>query len=151
MLDVTCAEVFLNQGTRPKWHVIAVLAVFMLLSGGPVSSAFAAGAKPPSQINVNPRSLNFGTHKRGTITKLNFAIANLSKTDILRISIFLPNVPPFAVIKGGGATALAPRGRMQVTVQFSPPFPGSYTQQVNVNSNDAVNPSIPITLRGVAK
>lgn len=133
-----------------RWLPTLVLAILVLMAAGPVSRA-AAAPKPQTQINVNPRTLNFGTRKRGSVTKLSFGIANLSKTNTLNISIFLPSVPPFVVLQGGGATALAPRGRMMVTVQFAPAFPGKYSGQINVNSNDPVNKSIPITLNGAAK
>jgi hypothetical protein len=101
---------------------------------------FFANQKPA--LKVNPKKLNFGTIKAGSIRKKNITIRNASKTMTLNVMTFLPSVPPFAIISGGGVFALPPKGKQVVTVQFSPAFEGSYSNfNVEIGSNDPLTPN----------
>jgi hypothetical protein len=89
--------------------------------------ADAAEQKP--SLKVSPNKVNFGTLKAGSRKIRNITIRNKSKTMTLNVPIFLPRLPPFVIISGGGSFASAPNGMQVVTVQFAP-ITGGYLQRV---------------------
>jgi Abnormal spindle-like microcephaly-assoc'd, ASPM-SPD-2-Hydin len=135
--------------------MLAAMAIVMLaFAARPIAAQMttddAAMQKPA--LKVNPKKINFGTLNAGTRKTRNITIKNASKTMTLNVSVFLPSVPPFVVIHGGGSFALPPKGKQIVTVQFAPAFGGTYTNfNVEIGSNDPLNPSVTVPLSGKAK
>ncbi len=135
--------------------IVMLAAIAMLaLAAGPAAAQTVApdAAVQKPALKVNPKKLNFGTVKQGARKTENITIRNASKTLTLNVMVFLPSVPPFAVIAGGGSFALPPKGTQIVTVQFAPSFEGTYNNfNVQIGSNDPLNPSVTVPLSGKAK
>ena len=137
----------LNVYNRKLAVMLAAMVIATLaLAARPAAAQMAIEdvAKEKPALKVNPKKLNFGTIKSGSIKKESFTIRNASKTMTLNVMIFLPNIPPYAIIIGGGSFALLPKGKQVVTVQFSPAFEGVYDNNFNVEiqSNDPLTPNV---------
>lgn len=128
---------------------MAMLAFVARPAAAQTAVADLAAQKPA--LSVSPKKLNFGTLNAGTRKTRNITIRNKSKTMTLNVSVFLPSVPPFVIIAGGGSFALLPKGMQIVTVQFAPAFGGVYSNfSVEIGSNDPLNPSVTVPLSGKA-
>jgi hypothetical protein len=149
---------------RPQGHFVGFGSLAVALMAVALAAFVAARAALAEQtiagtpavtqkpsLKVNPKKLNFGTIKSGSIRKKNITIRNSSKTLTLNVSTFLPGVPPFVIIAGGGAFALPPKHKQVVTVQFAPAFQGDYSGfNVEIGSNDPLTPSVTVPLSGKA-
>jgi ABC-type amino acid transport substrate-binding protein len=134
--------------------LLAALAIVALAFAAHPAIAQTAAPDAPVQkpaLTVNPKKLNFGTVKAGSIKKKNITIRNASKTMTLNVMVFLPSVPPFVIVAGGGSFALLPKAKQVVTVQFAPPFQGVFNGfNVDIGSNDPLTPSVTVPLTGKA-
>ncbi|MGD8394257.1 MAG: PKD domain-containing protein [Candidatus Eiseniibacteriota bacterium] len=104
-------------------------------------------------IAVEPTTLDFGEVPQGTTSTLNLTIENLdpSSSCELEISNFelaggggvftFPNLPGLPFIVQGGSSVI-------LQVVFAPSAPTTYNGTITIESNDATNPSVQVTVTG---
>jgi hypothetical protein len=80
--------------------------------------------------------LQFGTVKAGKSKTLKLVIENRSRTADLRVTLAVPQEGGFTVGAGAGPQYLAPRGRLQVPVTFTPTSRTKFVTVIRVQSSD---------------
>jgi hypothetical protein len=106
----------------------------------------AAGAAP--QIVVDPPSLDFGVLPLGSTLPRTFRIENRGDADLLVDNVEIRGNDAFTLLSSAAGT-IAPGEGIDVVVQFEADDLGSEAQAI-VTSDDALQPSVPVDLRGDA-
>ncbi len=96
------------------------------------------------------RAVNFGKVALGTQKAKDLVISNISRNEVLRITVF-PVVEPFGTISGGGETILIIGGRQRVALRFKPTKKGRFKANLVISSSDPARPSVTVKLSGIGK
>jgi uncharacterized repeat protein (TIGR01451 family) len=112
------------------------------------------GVKP--LISVNPSSLDFGTVLVGaTSATMKVRVSNLGDPGqaltISNASVITGDIADFTVTGGGCGfpSTIAPGSSCDISLIFAPSAAGSRASILRVDSNDALNPYLAVTLIGV--
>ncbi|MBI4462404.1 MAG: choice-of-anchor D domain-containing protein, partial [Acidobacteria bacterium] len=123
-------------------------------SNAPSSPTFVPlsgnGVAAVPQISVSPTSLDFGDVVVGSSSLLGFTISNVGTADLVLGDVSLSCC--IFVLGGLNVTTLVPGQSDDLTVSFSPPSVGSFTDAISIDSNDPATPivTVPVSGNGVA-
>jgi hypothetical protein len=101
------------------------------------------------RIEVTPLSLNFGTVWTGGNKLLDFTVKNLGDAE-LQVESISKSSPAYTITSPAIPFSVAPGGEQNVTVLFTPTEAGTVNDTLGVNSNDPAQPSVALTVTGVA-
>jgi PKD repeat protein len=100
------------------------------------------------QIDVDPLTLDFGSAETGVSASMTLSIGNAGTGDLFVTPVSNP-LPPFSITTDACAwKVLPPAGRCSVVVKFVPSAAGTFSDTLNVLSNDADHPIMTVALRG---
>lgn len=134
-----------TTGNTYTYRVTATSAYGNSASTNEATATLPAGGK----LKLSPKSLNFGTVKLGASKTKSFKIINAGKGALAGTVGSVG--APFTVISGGGAFQLPPKGKLTVTVKYSPFFAGLVTLAVPITSTDATQTGVSVALKGKGK
>ena len=106
------------------------------------------GIGAPGHLVVQSRKVNFGKDKTAGQTLTRFDRLGNNGPGVLSVTINQMQAP-FNVSPSGGQT-MNPHTAVPMQISFQPAGPGTYQQQLSITSNDPKNPSVTITVEGVA-
>jgi hypothetical protein len=107
----------------------------------------ATGISSQPQLSLNQAALNFGNVSTGVKSTDNLVLTNTGASN-LTISLLALTGADFSVSGITTPTTLTPGQSAQVAVSFSPAAAGSTTGNLNIASNDPVNPTTNVALSG---
>lgn len=114
----------------------------------PTISLSLSGQGVAPDINVAPKSINFGKTVTSDVVTRQVTVANRGKQplEVSSTSIGGANPSAFQVISGGGSFTVEPGSSHTVTVQFAPGEAGQFSASLVVASNDPANPTTTVYL-----
>jgi hypothetical protein len=102
---------------------------------------------PRVRIEVSPTSFDFGTVNSGQTKDLPLTIRNLG-VDPLIVSGVTINNSRFQLVSSSFPLTIIPSGLATIQVRFSPSAAGAQTGVLTLASNDSVNTTLAVPLRG---
>jgi hypothetical protein len=104
---------------------------------------------PPGKLKVSPTKLSFPSTRLTKTSKKTLLIQNIGKGPLdVNVGAL---AAPYSVLSGGGAFTLAPKQKVQVTIQFAPTVAGNLAATLTITSSDPARPTQLVTLKGKAK
>jgi len=105
---------------------------------------------PVAEIDVSPMSLDYGDVFIGSSSSLSVTIANIGSADLDVTSIALgaATSADFAIAPGPASIVLAPGANVTVEVTYSPSDLGPDSGTLVIDSNDADEPTVTVSLFG---
>lgn len=111
-----------------------------------VSYTGVAQNAPAPEINVVTTTLNFGSIEENTTSDLTYIVQNTGNADLV---LSTSTSAPYSII-GTAPSTITAGNSATYTVRFSPTATGTFTANVTITSNDADEPSLTVSLTGVA-
>ncbi|MDH3644789.1 MAG: choice-of-anchor D domain-containing protein, partial [Gammaproteobacteria bacterium] len=118
----------------------------------PVALAGSGTAAAEADIDVVPLALAFGTVAPGNTANLTTTVSNLGSSDLTVTGLVLSGSADFALAAGAPAVpfTVTAGSSVPVGVDYTPSGGGADSGTLTVQSNDADEPSVVVTLSGEA-